>query len=262
MISNSKNLLDDKLIIFYANDHIAFMSNKVDADDHSHNYIQITLGLEKGFMIHIEEKELLTKGIIVASNISHRLQGHNEWQLYLLINPESAFGEAIKRDLLNKKEIYIIEDIDINKVIGNEINKIETIGSEKYHSIISKLKEVLKISTIELNHKIDNRILEILVHIESHPLEELTVKALSNIVFLSESRLSHLFKEEMGISITSYIVHEKLKKAFQLIFKGLSITEAAIEAGFNSSSHFTRSARDKLGMPPRSIVKDSRYLQV
>ncbi|WP_032123397.1 helix-turn-helix transcriptional regulator [Clostridium amazonitimonense] len=263
MISNSDNLLNNKLFLFDAKDHITFLTNKVDADYHSHNYIQITIGLEKNFTINIENEEFYTKGIILGSNISHKLKGYNEWQLYLLINPESIFGETIKRNILNETEIYILEEKNINKIIQPDINTIiETISSEGYCNFVKKIKEALNVSIFDLDHKIDNRVIEILTYIESYPLDKLTVKELSNKVFLSESRLSHLFKEEIGISLTSYILHEKLKKAFYLILKGLSITDAAMEVGFSSSSHFTRSARDKLGMAPRTIIKDSRYLKV
>ncbi|NQX46577.1 helix-turn-helix transcriptional regulator [Paenibacillus tritici] len=54
---------------------------------------------------------------------------------------------------------------------------------------------------------------------------------------LSNSRLSHLFKENTGISLSGYMVLHKLQKATYLIFEGLSITDAAMAAGFDSPSH-------------------------
>ncbi|CAH2213446.1 protein of unknown function [Tepidibacter aestuarii] len=35
--------------------------------------------------------------------------------MYLLINPESVFGEAVRKSILNKNEIYILEEKEINK---------------------------------------------------------------------------------------------------------------------------------------------------
>ncbi|MDG5788825.1 AraC family transcriptional regulator [Evansella sp. AB-P1] len=263
MTENLRNSQKNKLVLLDAEDHIAFFSNKVDADYHSHNYIQVTLGLEEDFQINIEEKEFLTRGIIVDSNTRHKLQGSKKWQMYLLINPESAFGEAIKSNFLREHEVNIIEYKDINIAIGPDIyDLIEKITSEKYYDLLKRIKELLKVTPNKVNNEIDKRVLDLLAYIESQPLDELTVKELSQIVFLSESRLSHLFKEETGVSLTSYILHVKLKKAFYLIFHGANMTDAAMEAGFNSPSHFSRSVRDKLGMAPSVIVKGSRYLQV
>lgn len=53
-----------------------------------------------------------------------------------------------------------------------------------------------------------------------------------------------------------------METAFHYIFSGHTMTDAALEAGFSSSSHFTRTVRDKLGMPPRAIVQNSRYMKV
>lgn len=250
--------------MFDAKDHITFFTNKVDADYHSHNYIQITIGLEKEFCTYIGKDKFCVKGIIIDSNIIHRLQGYNGWQLYLLINPESNFGEAVRKSVLNKNKIYILKEKDINKILQFDICSItEIISFEEYYNFIKRLKAVLNISFSNTNHEIDKRIQEVLTYIESYPLDKINVRELSNMTFLSESRLSHLFKEEIGISITSYILHEKLRKAFHLIFlKGFSITKAAIESGFSSSSHFTNSTRDKLGMTPSTIIKNSRYMKV
>ncbi|WP_216857302.1 helix-turn-helix domain-containing protein [Paenibacillus tritici] len=49
--------------------------------------------------------------------------------------------------------------------------------------------------------------------------------------------MSHLFKENTGISLSGYMVLHKLQKATYLIFEGLSITDAAMAAGFDSPSH-------------------------
>lgn len=289
MINNS----NEKLVLFDAEDHITFLTNKVDTDYHSHNYIQITIGLDKlrlsseeafipnsklckcsegisrnckssdkNFKIYTDKNEFYIKGVILDSNTSHKLHGYNEWQLYLLINPESVFGETLRLKFLQEKEIYILEE-DVDKIIQLDIHSMpRIISSEEYHKFIKGLKKVLNIPIHNSDCKIDTRIQEILSYIEVYPLDKLSVKDLSNAIFLSESRLSHLFKKEIGISLSSYILHEKLRKAFYLIFKGLSITDAAIEAGFSSSSHFTNSARDKLGMTPSAIIKNSRYLQV
>ncbi|WP_315121187.1 AraC family transcriptional regulator [uncultured Clostridium sp.] len=260
---NIEKQFSNELILLHSKDHIAFFTDKVDTHYHSHNYIQITIGLEKSFNITVENDFLYTEGIIVNSNISHRLYGYNEWQLYLLINPESLFGEVIKRNLLQEKQVYVLGEKEIRDVIQLDIKSMpKMINSIEYGEFIKRLKEVLNISNYNLQHKIDHRIQKVLTYIGDYPLDKLSVKELSNMIFLSESRLSHLFKKEIGISLTSYILHEKLEKAFYLIFNGLNITDSAIEAGFSSSSHFTRAVRDKLGMAPREIIKNSRYLKV
>lgn len=252
-----------ELILFSCKDHISFLTNKVDTGYHNHHYIQITIGLEKNFDITIEEVSFMVDGIILDSNKSHKLHGQKEWQLYLLVNPESIFGELLKRTFLQDNHYYILEKKQANQVQQLAAQMLFSITSPiEYYKFITKCKQILGLTDFGIEHMLDDRIQDVLTYIEKHPLHRLSVKDLSKMIYLSESRLSHLFKEEMGIALSSYILHHKLEMAFHFIFSGFSITAAALEAGFNSSSHFTRSVREKLGMPPRIITQNSRYLQV
>ena len=62
-----------------------------------------------------------------------------------------------------------------------------------------------------------------------------------NKVFLSKSRIRHLFKEEMGISLMNYITWKRLIHASKsLVISQENITDTAYLYGFSDSSHFSR----------------------
>ncbi|MEG0440117.1 MAG: AraC family transcriptional regulator [Solibacillus sp.] len=249
--------LRHKLYLFFLEDHITFYTNKVDADNHQHHYIQVTLSLENSFTIEIENEVIQTTGVIINSNKTHKIKGTNGWQLFVLVNPESKFGEALSQKL-SGKAVYSFDYIDLD--ILSNVKKIE--NRQQYEQFLKQLMASLQLNKTFVHSPLDSRIQQVIDFIGNAQFEEMTIKQLSEHIFLSESRLSHLFKAEMGISLTSFLVHEKLLRAFKLIFTGMKMTDAAIEAGFYSSSHFTRSARDKLGMSPSAIRKDSIYLKV
>ncbi|MCJ8013538.1 AraC family transcriptional regulator [Paenibacillus sp. KQZ6P-2] len=252
-----------ELILYFGNDHISFLTNKVDASNHSHHYIQLTVGLEQNVNITIAGQPVQAQGVILQSNTVHRLDGSRQWQWYLLINPESMFGELLKRTYFNNKSMHVLDNDQVELLQQLAIQSIFSVTcSADYGSAIEQCKQILQLEKNSIESILDERIQHVLQIIETHRMDQMSVKALSERMYLSESRLSHLFKEKVGISLASYIVHHKLEAAFHYIFGGSSITEAAIEAGFNSSSHFSSTARDKLGMAPRSIVQNSRYLKV
>ncbi len=87
-------------------------------------------------------------------------------------------------------------------------------------------------------------------------------KRLTSAISRGESRLSHLFKEETGIPLKSYIVLHKLLRAYENIFDGESITAAAIAAGFDSAAHLAFTNKKMTGMSARGIMKESRFLKV
>ena len=72
---------------------------------------------------------------------------------------------------------------------------------------------------------------------------------------LSKSRLSHLFTQEMGISLHRYLAFCKMAKASASIAGGASLTDAAIRAGFDSSSHLSATMRRMFGISLTDVMR-------
>ncbi len=87
----------------------------------------------------------------------------------------------------------------------------------------------------------------------SETLEAGIMGDLCGIAFLSESRLSHLFRKQVGISIASYIMFSKLIKAYKYMLLGENITQAAIHSGFSSSSHFATVNKKLFGISTKEL---------
>lgn len=79
---------------------------------------------------------------------------------------------------------------------------------------------------------------------------DLTIKQLSRICCLSAGRLSHLFKEQTGISVRQYILWKKVCLAASEVMAGQSLTSAAHHAGFFDSAHFHRVFSHMFGVNP------------
>lgn len=111
------------------------------------------------------------------------------------------------------------------------------------------------------NILIDLRVL----HVAHRVMEELpmthTIKELAENVGLSADRLTHLFSEQLGLSIKSYILWAKMRRAVQLFPAGMSLTDVAHSVGFADSAHLTRTFKSYFGLTP-SFLADSRYVQV
>ncbi len=89
-----------------------------------------------------------------------------------------------------------------------------------------------------------------------------TISNFADKVALSFSRLSHLFKEQIGIPLKSYILLHQMERAFQELLTGKSVTGATLPAGFDSPSHFAGTVKRMMGMPVSLSLKDSEFLKV
>ena len=78
-----------------------------------------------------------------------------------------------------------------------------------------------------------------------------SVHDLAASVGLSASRLAHLFRDEIGTSVRSYIVERRLTSAAFLIAQtDERISQIAYGVGFNDISNFNHAFKKKFGMSP------------
>jgi len=68
------------------------------------------------------------------------------------------------------------------------------------------------------------------------------------------------FLRATGMSFTRLRNIERARKATQLLRAGVSLSEAAFEAGFFDQPHLTRSLRDLIGLTPARIAREERQL--
>jgi two-component system response regulator YesN len=82
--------------------------------------------------------------------------------------------------------------------------------------------------------------------------------------YMSVSRLAHVFKEQMGITLIDYLTGVRIERAKQLLLAtSQNCTEICFEVGYNNQSYFTRTFKRLVGMTPRQFrVKNLRRMKM
>jgi len=96
-------------------------------------------------------------------------------------------------------------------------------------------------------------------YIEQHFCEEITLRTIANLVHLSPNYFSHLFRQLNGISLWDYITAKRIEKAVQLLCSDNSnatVTEIALQCGFNSTVNFNKAFKKHVGVTPSEIRKN------
>jgi transcriptional regulator GlxA family with amidase domain len=92
-----------------------------------------------------------------------------------------------------------------------------------------------------------------------HLEDRLTIAALAGRLAISESHLRKRFRQLNGLSLGSYLLHYRLNRAIKLlVHSDLSLTQIAVECGYESLAAFSRSFRTKVGQTPSSFRKSGR----
>ena len=91
--------------------------------------------------------------------------------------------------------------------------------------------------------------------IEANLQHKILIRDISKHVGISESRLSHIYKEQLGISILQYIINKRLTIARDMLKIGLSINEVCAKCGFPDYSLFSKTFKRKFGISPKLYQK-------
>ena len=97
-----------------------------------------------------------------------------------------------------------------------------------------------------------HRLAFIIDYIKKNLDQRLTVKTLSEKVYMSESNFHRVFKNELQISPIDFIINERIKLATRLLQNPQNkIKDVYLECGFNSLSYFIRMFKRKEQVSPK-----------
>jgi transcriptional regulator GlxA family with amidase domain len=97
----------------------------------------------------------------------------------------------------------------------------------------------------------DVRVQIVIVYLDSNLHQELTLNSLAHSLNISESRLRHLFKEEVGMCFIAYLKLLRMRKAKVLLETTLlRVKEIMPIVGVSDESHFVRDFKSIYGLPP------------
>ncbi len=108
---------------------------------------------------------------------------------------------------------------------------------------------------------VDGRVLQLMDYIRDHAPEDLTIDALAEHCYMSKYHMMHLFRQETGQSIYSYVTQQRLILARSLMEGGMQATEAAFRCGFATYSSFTRAYSKQFGATPTGRRRKVRKLE-
>lgn len=121
--------------------------------------------------------------------------------------------------------------------------------------LIVKVGEILSKEDIKIDVKQGKNTKKIRSYILNHLYEKINLDILSEYCYLDKSYLCRMFKQEMGMTINTYINMQRTAAAKNMILSGTKITDAYSRCGFNDYSTFYRTFLKYAGMTPEEFKK-------
>ncbi|QTQ17242.1 AraC family transcriptional regulator [Treponema parvum] len=252
--------------MIYKDDRIIFWALYDDPQEHKH-FAKHVLISSMPFICTVEETSENLRSLVIQSNVMHRIRRNKDAPMAVfLIDTTSELSRIIDDELLKGKKFGAlpseIENHLIRMLDGRD--PLEAVDEYLVGTLVERTeRKSLKAMSVsgslckQRGQRMDSRIAEAICLMEQcESIESDAYDTFPRTLCLSKSRFLHLFKEEVGIDFKNYLLLKKLEKTCRCVVeKGMSITDAAIRAGFSSSSHFATVCKKYCGISFTDFLK-------
>jgi AraC-like DNA-binding protein len=223
------------------------------AASHSHSALQLSVGLHAAPRVQLGGAWREARGALIDTDVVHAFDCAGAMTAIGWVEGESRTGQALREQVLGSEPFAILDDAvcaRLAQALGPDHEQGGSCAEAR-----ERWKSALAIFSIELGAEpeVDDRIAAVLAHLRATPSPPPSIEDLVDIAHLSESRLQHVFREQVGVPIRRYLLWHRYLTAMSMLADGVSATEAAHAAGFSDSAHFTRTAVRMNGFTPTKM---------
>ena len=216
---------------------------------HAHYAIQLALGAPGGLRVqHGRHGEWQScAAALVPSRATHTIDVTGcEFSLVLFIEPETPVGRALAARLQGQAELLP------QAVLACSDRLAHAWRVQRSHDAVREVctELVHSLSGAAAPQPSDPRVLAAIASIGERVDQPVTLPELAQAAHLSPGRFRHLFVEQTGMPLRTYLLWRRLLHVWTLLTQGESLAGAAHAAGFADSAHLSRTARTMFGLPP------------
>jgi AraC family transcriptional regulator len=217
---------------------------------HSHYAIQLAIGSPSGLRVqlgrHGEWQSCVAA--LVPSRATHTIDVRDcEMSAVLFIEPETPEGKALAARLQGGLELL---DAAAASVAANRLERAWRVEGS-YEAVKGVCMQLIReLSGTVPREPSDPRVLAAIDFIRQRVDQPVSLPEVAKAANLSPERFRHLFVEETGMPLRTYVLWRRLLHVWTLLMSGETLSAAAHSAGFADSAHLSRTARTMFGLPP------------
>ncbi|RHP31430.1 AraC family transcriptional regulator [Lachnotalea sp. AF33-28] len=176
------------------------------------------------------------------------------WE-YMCVVSVSLMARAAIEGGLTSGESFLINDAYLKRIsVTKDISKFRELYFEAAHYFATQVNE-------RKGKEYVNPVVNLCrKYIISHRTKKISLSEVASFANISPAHLCHLFKEYEGITITEYILNEKIDAACNMLkYADCSICEISVYLGFSSVSYFSRCFKKRKGESPKEYRKQNHF---
>jgi AraC family transcriptional regulator len=222
-------------------------------DPHSHHVVQVSLALTERVDFDGDAGRVSGVAIAIAPDSPHAFEGTG-LVAHLFLASDGQAGRAIVRGLFSKGSIASIPA----RQLGDLPARLRATFEDPRHTdddlraLGRDLIAQLAGGGVDAGAP-DPRIKKLIAWMAARLDQAVSLSDAAALVGLSPGRTRHLFVQQTGLPLRTYLLWLRLVRAVEIFAGGASLTEAAHGAGFSDSAHLSRTFRRMFGIVAASL---------
>lgn len=252
--------------------HINVIVNKIQHRDlHLHNDLELIYISEGSGSISTKlNKYEIKKGDVILLNAfeAHKINANKRLTCVIIQISNHflreyypsirnvIFNEANLKNVLDRKAFNNLKELIIKVAYAyfkeDDLYELKCVGllSDLLCILLTNVSTTL-LSENEYHQKKRNsqRINRLLSYIESNYQNKISLKYLADSEHITDTHLSHIFSNELGISFQDYLNKIRLENALRLFSdSSLSLTDIAIQSGFSELKYLNKTFENRFNL--------------
>ena len=268
--------------IYLAKNHLMIKTEYKDPEVHRHSAAHILISLEGAVRFQVDGQEMTGFGAVIPSGLPHTVCGALDEEgkplsmpslLLFLFDETTSVAQSIRESrLITVKQAQTVlqwyrdmrEAPDAAAAYPSFLRQVlKELGLSDNGQIAGNPQGADGTPVADSLQAVgDERIRQAYVYIDEHIGSDMTVASIAGHFCMSESRFSHLFRKEAGMSVANYLVFRKLYFTYLGLMKGKNITTAALDAGFSDPSHFAATNKRMFGLSPTAVSGSMKIITI
>lgn len=234
---------------------LGFLCGRLDTTRHRHFAVQLTVALERPFTLELAgEPPRERMAAVIPADVPHRFGSSSGNHFFLLIDPLSRLGLRLDAGGEGRSP-----GAELPEALVEHMRRAaaEILAAPADESPYERVASFVRQWSAELpERRLDRRVRKAIEACQCSLDKHLSLGKLAGLVHLSESRLTHLFKQQTGVPVRRYLKWLRTLDAIDAIQRSdADLTTVAHEVGFADSAHLARTFKEMFGIPPSAVFK-------
>jgi AraC family transcriptional regulator len=220
---------------------------------HAHHAIQIVIALDGSVAVcGRDDGWCETRGLVVRPDVEHSFDCNGALGVMVFVDPESSEGAWLAASL--RQDITIVPETRLDSIVPELRTFAEQPDDTDVAALIRGCVHRLR-PGLAPTRRFDSRVSKVLDAIRASDDLRMSLDKAAGLACLSATRFAHLFKDQVGLPFSRYMLWRKLTRAMVAVASERTIAAAAHAADFADAAHLTRTFYQMVGMAPSALMR-------